>query len=1543
MAKKKLNNVTRTTFQVPVPKVKDQSQDRWNKQITSWLKQFIEERTQEVPYISVQDDGSFSVPLTYALQFENAGLTHNPEGTVIVDLTAGPAGANNKVAVDGTATSGFLGANSNDGVLRVSSPFTYTDGGDWINLSMTQATDSTDGYLDFLDWNTFNDKADYLFGANDFSGTGNFTTSGGVTANTLTGTVLTASQPNIDHDSLTNFVADEHVAHTGVTLTAGTGLDGGGDISSNRTFDVNIGEIEALIDHNALLNLAVGDVHAQYLLSAGRGGQTITDDITITGDLTVDTDTLFVDSANDYVGIGTITPSAKLDVGGLTSWVHSGDPIASFTKSDTGVTGISMRNTSATGTNQDFKFVISDTTGHYIALSVPGVSNNGTRFGTANEDSDFIFNTGGTKRHLTIGTLSAKNLQFGTNNTERMRIDSAGFINMYDGLDVATDLTVGASVTISPFTTAGYVKNDTDGLLSGGNLIYHNDLEGLNVGDYQHLTAAEKTDFDTLTDGSNADPLHKHSHTNLEDLDQVDDHLLYLDLAGTRPMTGNLNMDDFNVNNVGHIQFDLNHVAEDPSSGEEEGTLAWNTNELALEISSGRGPVAQVPYEMWLPRRLSWNNTGSDIPDGTVVYLCKSGGVVCIAPVNSRDPQIVEKTVGITTQLIPDGEVGFVTTYGEVRGLDTSSWSVGETLYVSPTVDGGLTSTRPIQGDWPIPLCEVVVSDPDDGVLFVKYLQIFDPDDIKNATGFPEQNAAVKQSDISFTDIDRTLTIAPNTGGGYDTFYIWQLGIKYIFDSAQNIEILDEEGTYYIYFDEGVLTYVKNPDTGTIITLIRTKVLVSIIYWRESEDPSVGDGGAVIIGDERHGYDMSGSTHAYLHRENGMVWDSGLALGDMNVDGSGDDDSAAQFSTTGGITVDEDLINISFGTTSTTGLPIFYLDGANANLRRLTETAFSVTSLDGTTNTRLAFNEFTGGAWQISEVSNNDFALCHIFGTNSPQDPVIAFMGQASYGTIGQARTGANTEISTIVTNYPGPELVEIATIIYQTSNLYDNGVSARVRSTDEGEDYIDWRGSKSPTAGAAPTDHGNLSGLADDDHIQYLLLAGRGGQTITDDIDITGTLAVDDTIITEKLFAVEGAALATITDTGIICGEIGANGSMTSAKAGGLVLGFSAAFSTIETDGIGAISNGSATVGSTIRASAEGAHAQGKASSSGHGIFADGVGSYASGEVDGDYDILASGKGSMAIGYADTGEIRASGNNSFQFGPGLNDTANSLQIGIIENNGVWLGANGDIIATGDVDVDRDLTVLGDTEIGGDTEVDGELTALRLLSSIGGATNIAVGGDTLMDITTGTVNVAIGQDALESNTSGNSNMAIGGSSLQSNLDGTQNTAIGVNSLNLNTDKTGSTAVGFEALKSSNSNFCTAIGHRALYSLTTNSDTSVAIGGEALYYCQTNSSNNVAVGWQAGKGTTGHSKVGCVFIGRKAGRDENSSNKLYIANSETATPLVYGDFSTPQVTVNGALTTTGTLTVGAYTLPATDGTNGQVLQTNGSGILTWVTP
>ena len=74
-----------------------------------------------------------------------------------------------------------------------------------------------------------------------------------VTSATNTVTVNSVDS-EIVHDNLSGFVANEHVDHTSVTLTAGDGLSGGGDISTNRTFTV-VGDSGILVTDEVHANL----------------------------------------------------------------------------------------------------------------------------------------------------------------------------------------------------------------------------------------------------------------------------------------------------------------------------------------------------------------------------------------------------------------------------------------------------------------------------------------------------------------------------------------------------------------------------------------------------------------------------------------------------------------------------------------------------------------------------------------------------------------------------------------------------------------------------------------------------------------------------------------------------------------------------------------------------------------------------------------------------------------------------------------------------------------------------------------------------------------------------------------------------------------------------------------------------------------------------------------------------------------------------------------------------------------------------------------
>ncbi|MCB9205546.1 MAG: tail fiber domain-containing protein [Flavobacteriales bacterium] len=63
--------------------------------------------------------------------------------------------------------------------------------------------------------------------------------------------------------------------------------------------------------------------------------------------------------------------------------------------------------------------------------------------------------------------------------------------------------------------------------------------------------------------------------------------------------------------------------------------------------------------------------------------------------------------------------------------------------------------------------------------------------------------------------------------------------------------------------------------------------------------------------------------------------------------------------------------------------------------------------------------------------------------------------------------------------------------------------------------------------------------------------------------------------------------------------------------------------------------------------------------------------------------------------------------------------------------------------------------------------------------------------------------------------------------------------------------------------------------------------------------------NTFVGVESGRNNV--YGIGNVFIGSAAGYNEVGSDKLYIANSNTSTPLIYGDFAADSLSVNGSFT------------------------------------
>lgn len=97
-----------------------------------------------------------------------------------------------------------------------------------------------------------------------------------------------------------------HVFHNGIRLVDGT------DYTATNGTSITLAN--AAEDGDEVVVISYASFQTSDTVSASAGG-TFGGDITVNGDLTVNTDTLFVDSANNRVGIGTSLPTVPLDIG----------------------------------------------------------------------------------------------------------------------------------------------------------------------------------------------------------------------------------------------------------------------------------------------------------------------------------------------------------------------------------------------------------------------------------------------------------------------------------------------------------------------------------------------------------------------------------------------------------------------------------------------------------------------------------------------------------------------------------------------------------------------------------------------------------------------------------------------------------------------------------------------------------------------------------------------------------------------------------------------------------------------------------------------------------------------------------------------------------------------------------------------------------------------------------------------------------------------------------------------------------------------------
>jgi hypothetical protein len=177
--------------------------------------------------------------------------------------------------------------------------------------------------------------------------------------------------------------------------------------------------------------------------------------------------------------------------------------------------------------------------------------------------------------------------------------------------------------------------------------------------------------------------------------------------------TGDVNLGEFGLS-AGYLQVDTTPT----NTPTDQGTMYWDDNAETVALIMN-GTIQKIGEDMFYHVR---NTTGSTIPKGTAVRFSGTtgnSGRLLIAPMLANGTYPSQYYMGITSEELLNNEDGKVYHFGKMRGINTSAFTDGAVLYVSPSVAGALTATPPVAPN-NIIIAAAVVHAANNGTLMIR-------------------------------------------------------------------------------------------------------------------------------------------------------------------------------------------------------------------------------------------------------------------------------------------------------------------------------------------------------------------------------------------------------------------------------------------------------------------------------------------------------------------------------------------------------------------------------------------------------------------------------------------------------------------------------------------------------------------------------------------------------------------------------------------------------------------------------------------------------
>ncbi|MEY4963250.1 MAG: hypothetical protein RLZZ323_569 [Bacteroidota bacterium] len=325
----------------------------------------------------------------------------------------------------------------------------------------------------------------------------------------------------------------------------------------------------------------------------------------------------------------------------------------------------------------------------------------------------------------------------------------------------------------------------------------------------------------------------------------------------------------------------------------------------------------------------------------------------------------------------------------------------------------------------------------------------------------------------------------------------------------------------------------------------------------------------------------------------------------------------------------------------------------------------------------------------------------------------------------------------------------------------------------------------------------------------------------------------------------------------------------------------------------------------------------------------------------------LTTGYGNTSLGAETMFNVGAASNNTAIGNQSLINAAgdNNVGVGARSGDGLTTGTNNTFLGTQARTLGSSSTISNSTALGYDAVVSTNNTIQLGNTAI---TDVKTNGAitaTKFKIPNGTASQFLMADGSVSNSAGvpysgaTTSVNLGNNNLQANQITTNSLSVGnINNMAVGMKGTGETNYfGNGSMAYSPGGFAnTAFGTLTLSE--TQGDENTALGSQAMR-SNTTGAKNTAVGRASlGGNLTGSSNT-AIGYNTRVGSNNLTNTTVIGANAivSASNTIQLGDTNVTSVKTSGKLTT------GSITLPNTDGTSGQVLSTNGSGVVSWITP